>query len=439
MKYIFSFFAVMLCWAGAQLFAQGAGDVQFSKTETMKMPQSHGCVYIPVYEDQHVYIPAPEKFRRGVKTANFDVTYIGFTADAQAAFQEAVNIWSSILVSSVTIKIVAKWEPLGQNVLGSAGPATFFGDGSKWFPVALAEAINGSALNSPDSADIKASFSSVFSNWYFGTDGNTPSGKFDFETVVLHELGHGLGFLGSLDFDTTSSQGSWGLGSALPFVFDLASVNGGGQQLIDVNNFANPSVALGNELVSNNLFTAGTKTVAANGGTAAPLYAPNPWEGGSSYSHFDEASFPAGNINSLMTPQVGTAEAIHDPGALMLALFEDNGWSVTPIVGIKDDLGDPSVVTNFELAQNFPNPFNPATNIRYSLPQASQVRLSVFNLLGQKVAILVNEFKQAGSHQVTFDAGNLNSGIYFYKIEADNPSAGSRQGFSQVRKMLLTR
>ncbi len=431
MKYIFSFFAVMLCWAGAQLFAQGAGDVQFSQTESMKMPRSHGCIYIPVYEDQHVYIPAPEKFSRGVKSANFDVTYIGFSAEAQTAFQRAVDIWASVLNTSVPIKVVAKWEPLGQNTLGSAGPATFFGDGTKWFPVALAEAINGTALNSPDSADINASFSSVFSNWYFGTDGNTPAGKFDFVTVVLHELGHGLGFLGSFDYDTTNSQGSWGLGSGLPFIFDLASVNGSGLQLIDVNNFGNPSVALGNELVSNNLFTSGTKTIAANGGTAAPLYAPNPWEDGSSYSHFDEASYPPGNPHSLMTPAVGTAEAIHDPGALMLALFEDNGWSVTPIVGIDDDLGDPSVVSKYELAQNFPNPFNPATNIRYSLPQASQVELSVFNLLGQKVATLVNGFEQAGGHQITFDAGNLESGIYFYKIDAGD--------FQEVRKMLLTR
>lgn len=83
------------------------------------------------------------------------------------------------------------------------------------------------------------------------------------------------------------------------------------------------------------------------------------------------------------------------------------------------------------LQQNYPNPFNPSTVISYTLPQASDVRLEVFNLLGQRVSLLVNDRVQAGQHNVTFQAGNLSSGIYIYRLQAD--------GFTQTRKMLLVK
>jgi len=80
--------------------------------------------------------------------------------------------------------------------------------------------------------------------------------------------------------------------------------------------------------------------------------------------------------------------------------------------------GDPSeLVTELELDQNFPNPFNPTTQIHYSLPEPSNVRLDVFNMLGQRVAVLVNEGKSAGRHTVRFDASGLSSGVYFYRLQ----------------------
>jgi hypothetical protein len=83
------------------------------------------------------------------------------------------------------------------------------------------------------------------------------------------------------------------------------------------------------------------------------------------------------------------------------------------------------------LGKNYPNPFNPTTTIQYSLPEPTEVKLTVYNMLGQKVAELVNAQKQAGEHSVNFEADNLSSGVYIYKLETES--------FSQSRKMLLSK
>jgi len=85
--------------------------------------------------------------------------------------------------------------------------------------------------------------------------------------------------------------------------------------------------------------------------------------------------------------------------------------------------------TQFNLEQNYPNPFNPTTTISYSLPHESYVRLSIFNTLGQNVRTLVNQFEEAGNKSVSFDAGSLSSGVYFYRLQAGT--------FSNVKKLLL--
>ncbi|MEQ8525277.1 T9SS type A sorting domain-containing protein [Gracilimonas sp.] len=74
----------------------------------------------------------------------------------------------------------------------------------------------------------------------------------------------------------------------------------------------------------------------------------------------------------------------------------------------------------FNLGQNYPNPFNPSTTIGYSLPEPAEVEIKVYDMLGREVKTLVNDFRNAGQHKVTFDSGNLSSGIYIYKIRAGN-------------------
>jgi len=85
----------------------------------------------------------------------------------------------------------------------------------------------------------------------------------------------------------------------------------------------------------------------------------------------------------------------------------------------------------YTLNQNYPNPFNPITQIRYAIPTACQVRLEIYNLLGQKVTVLVDEYQQAGQKTVNWEAKDLSSGIYFYKLNAGN--------FTATKKMVLTK
>jgi len=228
-------------------------------------------------------------------TAIFEVTYEGFTPEAEAAFQAAVDVWSVLVSSPVVIKIKATWEPLGLGVLGSAGApfvyANFPGapETEVWYTDALADSLSGSNLGFGNAADILASFNSNNADCYFGTDGETPSGQYDLMSVVLHEIGHGLGFAGSATVQF--SQGSWGM-DGRPIAYDQLTVDGNGDNIIDTRVYPNPSVELGDTLQGLFLFWAGPRAVSVNEGEQPHLYAPPNWQDGSSYSHLSEEDNP---------------------------------------------------------------------------------------------------------------------------------------------------
>ncbi|MFN2539478.1 MAG: fibronectin type III domain-containing protein [Mycobacteriales bacterium] len=257
--------------------------------------------------------------------STWSVTYVGaWTTPARTAFQRAVDTWAGILHSGVPIRVNAEFADLGPGVLGSAGPDGVnqdpaLGDGVSYYPDALADAIAGTDL-APGYDDIDAAFSSTEPGIYYGTDGNPPAGTIDFESVVLHELGHGLGFAGSSD-----DNGGVGSFDAQPMIFDRFLKSADGTSLLSL---PNPSTALGTAY-RNPVFWGGARGATANGGTHVSMYAPSSWEAGSSIAHLDETTFGEGSSDSLMTPYLNDQEVVHRPGPVLVGVLQDMGWAAT--------------------------------------------------------------------------------------------------------------
>ena len=241
------------------------------------------------------------------------------------AFEHAANILAQVLVSTVGIRVDARIDSLGAGILGSAGPNTVHRNfpnapvANTWYVQALANKLAEQDLDLTTS-DISATFSANFTNWYFGLDANPPSGQFDFVTVVLHEIIHGLGFLSLVDVQT----GEKFLGTNDVFMRWL-ELHGGSPanypSMTDSQrqyaNVASPNL----HFVGVNLQEASGTLTAGRTDTHVQMYAPNPVQLGSSVSHFTNTVKP----DQLMEPGIASGRAIHDLG-LAQPLLQDLGW-----------------------------------------------------------------------------------------------------------------
>lgn len=105
-------------------------------------------------------------------------------------------------------------------------------------------------------------------------------------------------------------------------------------------------------------------------------------------------------------------------------VFEDGIWMPKVIQSVNNE-----IPTEYILEQNYPNPFNPSTKIKYSIPNNENVKLSIYNLLGEEIAILVDAQQAAGGYEVQFNAADLPSGIYIYRLQTNN--------FSSIKKLTV--
>lgn len=309
------------------------------------------------------YIPPPPEFllKSGAeKKSEIIVTYSLFPTEAMQAFEFAVEIWETIIESEIPINVQANWRKLNKNTLGSAGPSEFLANfdnaprKNRYYPVAVAEKITKSEINSTSAADIQATFNSD-AKWYFGTDGKTPDKLHDFVTVVLHEIAHGLGFTGF--FYVSNEMGTYGHGRVGDAAsFDFMVVDRNRRDLLNTSVYPIPSNEMYKAFISNTLYLKSPVAIAQNDGKMPRLYAPLEYDDGSSIYHLNDASYPSNNPNSLMTHAIGQGEAIHDPGPITKGIMADIGWNsmVLDLRKPKDIETTAPIVFELEIESDFP-------------------------------------------------------------------------------------
>lgn len=268
-------------------------------------------------------------------------------------FEHAAKLWEAVVGSSVTIVVDAKFDPLTcsstQGVLGSAGPVSIFYNfpnvpiNNTWYPASLANSLANSDLSA--GADISATFNSAIdnnnnclnnTNWYYGLDGNRPGGTIELLTVVLHEIGHGLGFATFVDISTGTRFNN----RNDTFMLNLEDHSAGQtwNQLTDAGRLASAIDDPDLHWVGPNVTALiASYTGGVNQGHIR-MHAPGTLSQGSSVSHFSKALTP----DELMEPSDTGPKS--GPG-LALPLLQDIGWfaftDASPVIAV---LGDQSAM-----------------------------------------------------------------------------------------------
>ncbi len=147
----------------------------------------------------------------------------------------------------------------------------------------------------------------------------------------------------------------------------------------------------------------------------------------------DTASYNFNLTESSPCLDAGDPISVHDPDNTVADIGAFYFWHIN---GIQESNQTPRY---FSLEQNYPNPFNPSTTIRFLLPQASDVNLSIYNVLGERIAVVVSEHLNAGTHLVEWNASGLASGVYFYRLSAFPLESRDRQAgsFNKTKKLIL--
>jgi hypothetical protein len=303
---------------------------------------------------------APTKSKNLEIKSKFSVKYNNFPEWAKKEVQASIDVWSANFKSPVVVSVDASWgRSSSWGVLGSARPGSFFSafsgapDPSLWYASALANALAGKDLDKAN-PEIVIQVNSAAS-WNTRGDGLPAGNEYDLQSVFLHEIGHGLGFLSNDAYDPF-----FGLGSLdQPTPFDAYLQTSDGRRLADL---PTPSKELGVALTSS-LVWSGVNAVKANGGVKPKMYTPARYESGSSTSHLDEATFASSGVDSVMTPSLDPGEIFKEPGPLLLAMMED--LRSKPPAGVATDLPQsPRNAQAFTGDSSALISFDPPTNLR---------------------------------------------------------------------------
>jgi hypothetical protein len=336
----------------------------------------------------------------------FIINYNGIPEVEMPAIQAALDAWGTNFTSAVPIHVDASFTRQGYGgILASATPAKFFHgfkgapDPDLWYPSAMANALAGKDLDPANPEIIIHINSTMASQFYVGTDGGCPPNQYDLESIILHEVGHGLGFLSNDSYDTFFGYGS----IDQPTPYDAYAQLEDGRRLMDL---PSPSVELGKALTST-LVWSGRNGVAANNGVKPKLYTPTPYQQGSSISHLDEATFSSSGVDSVMTPNLSAGEVFHEPGPLALAMMAD--MFVKPPAGVPT--GIPSVVRNVKALigdKSAVVTFDPPTNARTSQVSSYSVKVNQTGAIfkGNSSPITVSGLKNGSNYSFSITASN---------------------------------
>ncbi len=353
------------------------------------------------------------KFMELPKKSTINVTYSTFfNAQAKEAFEKAKAIWERILKSDIPINIDAVWSTaLSRNTLGATSPQYFPSVNFQGALVnravyvrPLAEKLQRKNSNGNE-PDIRMVFSAAY-NWSYSADAISPN-QTDFSTVVLHEIGHGLGFTSGFFYNAGVGSQSFtgGGGAPFPVAYDVFIQDNLDQNLADPAKYALNSAALGKALISDELYYSSPLAVAATS-TKPKIYAPSTYSGGSSIAHLDENTYKAGSGNSLMSPIIDNLEVNLDPGPITLGIFKDMGWASSSIItelSDQEDFSKPTVLEatvysdsalvagSVELMYTFDNALNatnavkvpmtlkPGSNNIFTFTVPAQNKITTFN------------------------------------------------------------
>ena len=339
--------------------------------------------------------PAPPPVRAALtatRVSRINITFVdtpgnAWSPQARAAFRAAADVWERTVESPVPIEVEATARNLGPGLLGGAGPFDFLrNEGGTttpagraptaaqvrddvFEPVALYNARVGRDALPPEGGernpDIEAEFNPNAAGLYLGTDARPAANQIDFRTVVLHEIGHGLGMAGMASVEggrasigISDVNGDTGVRSGVSFdqhtyTTTAAQAGTGGTPLLSL---PDGSAALRTALTGDQLYWSGQQALTA-AGDKVRLHAPaqcgeqgpprpcgrgeGPFVEGSSYSHLDERRYPRASPQALMTPYLEPGETYVDPGQIALGMLADMGWAVPALTGQRYTAADP--------------------------------------------------------------------------------------------------